>query len=182
MLYTIGHSNHSLGAFLALLAPAGVRWLADVRAIPRSRFSPQFDRPALAASLARTGIGYRHLPALGGRRRGHAGVDPAHNAFWGGGAFHAYADHALGQAFATALAQVRALGADGGCALMCAEADWRQCHRQLIADHLLHAGEQVVHLGPRGPEAARLHPAARIDVGGRLHYPPSAGHTGDLFA
>ncbi|MFT4249544.1 MAG: DUF488 family protein [Pseudomonas sp.] len=72
--------------------------------------------------------------------------------------------------------------ADGGCALMCAEADWRQCHRQIIADHLLHADEQLVHLGPHDPEAARLHPVTRLDAVGRLHYPPSAGHTGDLFA
>ena len=183
MLFGIGHSNHPLPRLLALLQGAGVRWLADVRAIPRSRHNPQYNDDALATALALAGIGYRHLPALGGRRGPQPGIDPALNAHWRGGAFHHYADYALGPAFARALASLRSLGRDGDCAFMCAEADWRQCHRQIIADHLLHAGEAVAHIGVAGIEPARMNPAAHVDGRGRLTYPLQAriGETGDLF-
>ena len=180
MIHTIGHSNHPLDVFLALLRPGGARWLADVRAIPQSRFNPQFNRAALAQALEEVGIGYRHMPALGGRRQGHYGVAPALNAHWGPGAFHAYADYALGDAFAQGLDEVRRLADDGGCVLMCAEADWRQCHRQIITDHLLHRGLAVAHVTAEGITPAALNPAARVDPAGRLHY-PATGITGDLF-
>lgn len=180
MIHTLGHSNRRWEVFIELLRPAGVRWLADVRAIPRSRFNPQFNGNALSAALAAAGIGYRHLPALGGRRAGHYGVPPAMNAHWGQGAFHAYADYALGPAFAAGLDELRGLDRDGGCVMMCAEADWRQCHRQIVADHLLHAGEPVMHIGADGIVPARLNPAARRDDSGRLHY-PAVGTTGDMF-
>ena len=180
MIHTIGHSNRSLEVFLALLRPSGVRWLADVRAIPQSRFNPQFNRQALAAALAEAGIGYRHVPALGGRRQGHYGVAPALNAYWGDGAFHAYADYALGDAFVAGLDEVRQLAPLSGCAVMCAEADWRQCHRQIIADHLVHLGERVAHITADGIAPASLNAVARMDADGRLHY-PAIGKTEDLF-
>lgn len=180
LIHTIGHSNRALEVFLALLRPSGVRWLADVRAIPQSRFNPQFNRLALTAALADAGIGYRHMAALGGRRQGHYGVAPTLNGYWGDGAFHAYADYAMGEAFAAGLDEVRQLARMGGCAVMCAEADWGQCHRQIIADHLLHAGEAVAHVTADGTALAALNPAARVDARGRLHYPP-IGRTDDLF-
>ncbi len=40
---TIGHSTHSIDAFIALLRQHGVTALADVRAAPFSRFNPQFN-------------------------------------------------------------------------------------------------------------------------------------------
>ena len=68
-IYTIGHSNRSAEALLALLAANGVDLVADVRRFPRSRRHPQFDIETLPAFLAGHGIGYRHLESLGGRRR-----------------------------------------------------------------------------------------------------------------
>lgn len=180
VIHTIGHSNRTIEVFLDLLRPAGVRWLADVRAIPQSRFNPQFNREALAQALAQAGIGYRHVPALGGRRQGHYGMDPALNAYWGHGPFHAYADYALGDAFAAGLEDVLQLAGTGGCVVMCAEADWRHCHRQIVADHLLHRGHPVAHIGADGIAQAVPNPAARVDSAGRLHY-PAVGITGDLF-
>ena len=50
-VFTIGHSNHSLEAFLALLAKHGVAAVADVRSAPFSRFCPQFNRDPLLAAL-----------------------------------------------------------------------------------------------------------------------------------
>jgi len=64
-IFTIGHSTRTLTEFAALLHGAGVTLLVDVRAIPRSRTTPQFNQDTLPTALAAEGIEYRHLPALG---------------------------------------------------------------------------------------------------------------------
>ncbi len=184
--FSVGHSTRPLQDFLDILHGAQVTQLADVRAFPSSRRFPQFDGSALARSLAAAGIGYRHFRALGGRRDKQPGIDPVRNGHWRSVGFHNYADYALGADFGEALAQLRDLGSRGACALMCAEADWRQCHRQIVCDHLLHHGHPVIHLldGKRR-EPAILNPAARSDARGQLVYPadvaPAGPVTGDLF-
>ncbi|AKK69460.1 DUF488 domain-containing protein [Xanthomonas translucens] len=184
--FSVGHSTRPLQAFLDILHGAQVAQLADVRAFPWSRRFPQFDGRALARSLAAAGIGYRHFRALGGRRGKQPGIDPQRNGHWHSAGFHHYADYALGADFGAALAELRALGSVGACAVMCAEADWRQCHRQIVCDHLLHHGHPVIHLidGKRR-EPAVLNPAARSDAHGQLVYPadvaPAGPVTGDLF-
>ena len=72
-VFTVGHSNHPLEGFVALLLQHGVTALADVRSVPHSRRHPQFNREALAAALETRGIDYVFLGReLGGRPR-----DPA---------------------------------------------------------------------------------------------------------
>lgn len=184
--FSIGHSTRPLDEFLEILRGAQVTQLADVRAFPYSRRFPQFDGSALARTLAAEGIGYQHFRALGGRRGKQPGVDPQRNGHWRSVSFHNYADYALGAEFGEAFAQLRALGSRGACAVMCAEAYWRQCHRQIICDHLLHHGHPVIHLiDAKRREPAILNPAARADAQGQLVYPPDAppagSVTGDLF-
>ena len=57
-VFTIGHSTHTLEAFVALLKQHGVTALADVRSAPFSRFNPQFNKDALERSLKAQGIKY----------------------------------------------------------------------------------------------------------------------------
>jgi hypothetical protein len=67
-LLSVGHSNHDLDRFLALLRTAGVTAVADVRSSPFSRRLPHFNRPPLSAALERCGITYVYLgDLLGGR-------------------------------------------------------------------------------------------------------------------
>src|SRR5205807_5853077 len=65
---TIGHSNHPLDRFLALLAQHGVEGLVDNRRFPGSRKHPHFHRDNLAAALPNSGVEYHWLELLGGRR------------------------------------------------------------------------------------------------------------------
>ena len=51
-LYTIGHSNHPIESFIALLTSNGITAIADVRSRPYSRRHPQFNKDRLAASRA----------------------------------------------------------------------------------------------------------------------------------
>src|SRR5262249_43820257 len=67
-LWTIGHSNHSLEYFLALLSAAQIEAIADVRSAPQSRDATWFDREPLADALQAAGRQYVFLGAeLGGR-------------------------------------------------------------------------------------------------------------------
>jgi uncharacterized protein (DUF488 family) len=174
--FTIGHSTRSITDFVALLQSAGVKLVADVRAIPRSRTNPQFNLDALPASLAAAHIGYEHLPELGGRRGRSADPGSSPNDFWENASFRNYADYAGTQAFRTGLTRLRALGSRQCCAIMCAEAVWWRCHRRIIADYLLAEGETVLHiLGPGHTELARSTPAARRTPDGPLIYPKQPG-------
>src|SRR5262245_41560813 len=98
-------------------------------------------------------------------------VPPDVNVFWQNPSFHNYADYALSQAFHRGLARLRALGHEQRCAIMCAEAVWWRCHRRIIADYLIAAGETVFHiLGPDRIEPARMTAAAQPRTDGSLVY------------
>lgn len=115
MLLTVGHSNRSLEAFVALVRGAGVTLVCDVRAAPYSRHVPHFDRPRLAIGLVAAGLAYRYEgAALGGRARSEAGAGPP----------------VRRPGFDDAVARVGGWVREGrGVALMCAEEDPAGCHR-----------------------------------------------------
>jgi uncharacterized protein (DUF488 family) len=167
-ILTVGHSNHEERRFLELLAGARIELIADVRANPRSRY-PQFNRSALASSLEGAGIGYAHLGEQLGGRREPAADSP--NTGWEQGPFRGYADHMANPEFAAGLARLERLARERRCGVMCAEADWRHCHRRLIADALLIRGWKVLHLDGNGfLESHELTGFASVGRG-RLTYP-----------
>ena len=170
VILTIGHSTHPIGEFLALLRQAPVELLVDVRSFPRSRTNPQFNTDALRDCLAAAGIGYLHLLALGGRRRGHAAGSP--NTLWRNDAFRNYADYAQSEPFRSALQALMTVAARQRCAIMCSEALWWRCHRRIITDYLLVQGVPVSHMmGSGNMAAATLTPGARALPDGTLVYP-----------
>jgi uncharacterized protein (DUF488 family) len=163
---TLGHSTLELDAFVALVRASGARTVADVRRFPGSRRMPWFGAEQMAAALEAAGIGYAHLPELGGRRSGRTGV----NAAWRVKSFEAYADHMASEEFARGLARLLALPPPA--ALVCAEARWTQCHRRLVSDALVAAGHEVVHVGRDGRrERHALTEFAVVDLEGRVTYP-----------
>jgi hypothetical protein len=72
-IFTVGHSTLPIEKFIALLDAYGIRCLADIRTVPRSRHNPQFNGDALGHALKPDNIDYVPLPALGGLR--HARKD-----------------------------------------------------------------------------------------------------------
>jgi uncharacterized protein (DUF488 family) len=153
--FTIGHSNRSIDEFVALLQAAHVTLLVDVRTIPRSR-SNQFNLDVLPQALSAHGIAYEHIAELGGLRGRQRQVPSAANAFWQNKSFHNYADYAESEPFQHGLDRLRVLARGRACAIMCAESVWWRCHRRIIADYLLAAGEPVFHVMGLG----RIVPAA----------------------
>ena len=156
----------------ALVKEAGAQFVVDVRTVPRSRTNPQYNRDTLPAALAQYGIGYEHLAALGGLRPRAKEVAPEVNAFWQNRSFHNYADYAMSDAFRSSLHDLISLGKrSGACAIMCSEGLWWRCHRRIIADYLLAAGERVSHILPDGKVVpAKMSEAARPGPGGVLTY------------
>ncbi|HTK30279.1 MAG TPA: DUF488 domain-containing protein [Vicinamibacterales bacterium] len=168
MIYTVGHSTRSLDELVGLLRGAGVVQLGDIRTVPRSRRHPQFWREALEQSMPAAGIAYRHLPALGGLRKPRP--DSANGA-WRHEGFRGYADYMQTPAFQAALADLIAWAAAAPTAIMCAEAVWWRCHRQLVADALVANGVEVRHILSAGQAPAHtLTEFARVE-GGRVTYP-----------
>jgi uncharacterized protein (DUF488 family) len=143
VIYTIGHSTRSAGEFVGLLQAHGIRQVADVRKVPKSKRHPQFVKEALDATLGAHGILYRHFPDLGGMRKPRPGsVNTAlrHESFRG------YADHMETEAFRGALADLVDFSRAAATAVMCAEAVWWRCHRRLLSDVLLVRGVPVRHI------------------------------------
>jgi uncharacterized protein (DUF488 family) len=174
--FTIGHSTRPITTFIALLNAADVRLVVDVRTVPRSRTNPQYNTDVLPGSLIASQIEYEHSAALGGLRRRARDVPADVNAFWENQSFHNYADYAMGESFRAGLTRLRELGHGRRCAIMCAEAVWWRCHRRIIADYLMSAGDAVFHiLAPHHIEKAKMTEAARINSNGTLSYPSPAG-------
>ena len=177
--HTIGHGTRPLAELVELLRSVEVKLLVDVRTVPRSRTNPQYNRDVLPASLASFGIDYEHMAALGGLRGRERNVPQSVNAFWQNDSFHNYADYAMSLAFREGLSNLRQRGQTQACAIMCAETVWWRCHRRIITDYLLVAGETVFHvLGPGHVEAAAMTEAARPQADGSLVYPAEQS---DLF-
>lgn len=169
-VFTIGHSTLTMAEFVAALMPVAIDLVVDVRSFPRSRTNPQFNEEVLPESLAVAGIGYRHLSALGGRRRSQSAA-PSPNTLWRNAAFRNFADYATTDAFRTGLEELRALAGEHRCALMCAEAVWWRCHRRIIADYLLAEGMTVAHImSGHKVVAASITPGAQRLADGTLTY------------
>jgi uncharacterized protein (DUF488 family) len=180
--YTIGHGRRPVADLAVLLRSVEATLLVDVRTVPRSRTNPQYNRDTLPDSLATYGIAYEHVASLGGLRGRIREVPRDVNAFWDNGSFHNYADYAMSAGFRDGLSHLRGLGRERRCALMCAETLWWRCHRRIITDYLLAAGEVVFHiLSPGHVEAATMNEAARPRDDGTLVYPPGPVEQGDLF-
>lgn len=129
-IFSIGHSNHPVERFLALLRAQGVNALADVRSTPYSRRVPQFGREHLSASLRDSGIAYVFLGVeLGGKR-------PGMN----------LADIAATDAFARGLDRLHDGASRHRVAFMCAEREPLDCHRTLlVARHLRKRPDLAIH-------------------------------------
>lgn len=170
----MGHSTRSAADFIALLQAHRIEQIADVRRFPGSRRHPHFNAPELAGVLSAAGIAYLPMTDLGGRRTARR---DSRNTVWRSESFRGYADYMETPPFEQALTRLLAAAAERRTAIMCAEALWWQCHRQMISDALKARGIRVLHIA--GEASITEHPftsAARI-VDGRLRY----GHASDTL-
>jgi uncharacterized protein (DUF488 family) len=167
-IYAVGHSTRTAQELVELLQAHGVRTLADIRTVPRSRTNPQFNLDTFPRTLKEAGLCHAYLPLLGGLRRPRP---DSPNAAWRNLSFRGYADHMQTEDFARGLEELRVLAHEGPVAIMCAEALRWRCHRSLVADALYARGVQVLHLTSRTrAEPHKLTPFAELH-GTRVLYP-----------
>jgi uncharacterized protein (DUF488 family) len=169
---TIGHSTRTLESFLEVLRAHGVKQLADVRTIPRSRHNPQFNRDTLPEALGLAGIAYTHMEQLGGLR--HARPDSP-NTGLRNSSFRGFADYMQTPEFEAGLEKLIQLAGRERTVIMCAETvPWR-CHRSLIADALKVRGLEVEHImSTSRSQPHLLTPFAKVS-GIHITYPQGTG-------
>lgn len=169
-ILTFGHGTAGEVDLAALIRRAGIRNVADVRSVPKSRAHPHVwaERMALwVPDLA--GASYEWHPKLGGFRKPRPespNVALRHPAFRG------YADYMQTPEFAAALAALLSDSTKNLTGIMCSETLWWRCHRRLIADALvLVHGVDVRHLMHTGAlQPHRPTPGAHLLPGGTLRY------------
>jgi len=167
-LYTIGHSTRTLDDLIETLRAHEIQTLVDIRSFPMSRRLPHFNRESLEKALAQTGITYRWLPALGGRRK-KTRDDSPHIALRND-SFRNYADYMLTAEFEQGVEELLKLAERSRTAYLCAERVYFHCHRMLVSDWLVAHGHQVFHIDGKGPaKPHQLMPEARL-VEGRVIY------------
>jgi uncharacterized protein (DUF488 family) len=146
-LYSIGHSDHSVEAFLDLLRRHEIAVVVDVRSQPYSQWVPQFNRESLARDLEAAGVCYVFMgDSLGGRPADRALYDP-------GQEYPDYDRVARSAAFQAGIEQLLERSATERLAIMCSEGDYHKCHRhKLITPTLLERGARVFHIRPDGTD------------------------------
>jgi len=171
-IFTAGHSNRSAQELVELLRQAGVTRVADVRRFPVSRRFPQHARARLAPALEEAGLEYGFFgEELGGRLEPKLALEDSRNGAWRDPSLRAFADALDTPELARGLERLTAWAREAPTAVLCAERDWHDCHRQILADVLVAGGWRVTHLvRPGESETHPLHPAARVESG-RLSYP-----------
>ena len=154
-ILTIGHSNHKMEFFLELLTRHNVTALTDVRSVPFSRFSPQYNREQLAEILNASGIKYLFL----GRELGGRSNDPS---CYEQGRIR-YDRLAGTPSFHNGLERVVRGTEEYRIALMCAEKEPLHCHRTLLIGHQLYKrGIEVAHILPDGRLESHINAMNRL--------------------
>ncbi|MEV3851484.1 DUF488 domain-containing protein [Streptomyces microflavus] len=144
---TIGHSTHQLPEFLKLLRQSGVTAVADVRSIPASRHTPQFNKHSLKNALRDKGVKYVFLgDELGARTKDSS----------------CYVDgrvqyHRLAQTrkFLLGIERLERGVRTERIAIMCSEGDPLSCHRTVLIARVLSS---------RGAETRHIHTDGRIET------------------
>ncbi len=129
---TIGYQAATVPGFLRALVDARVALLVDVRAVASSR-RPGFAKTALAANLETVGIDYLHIRSLGTPADGRAAARSGRHEDMRS----IFAEHLATHEGQEGLWRLEDIVKSGRkVALLCFEADYRECHRLLVANAL----------------------------------------------
>jgi uncharacterized protein (DUF488 family) len=150
--FTLGHSNHAIETWLALVRRHGVEVVVDTRSSPYSKYVPQFDKELIQRSLEEAGIRYLFLGAeLGGR--------PANPAYYDASGRVLYSRLRDDARFQAAIARLESGMERFRVALLCGEEDPAHCHRRLLIGRVLtERGHTMLHIRGDG----RLEPDSTV--------------------
>ena len=168
-VYSMGFSNRTWDETLEILSVYKIKRVVDIRTLPGSKHTPQFNLENLQRELPKAGVDYVHLKSLGGLRKPRK--DSTLNAGWRNDGFRGYADYMQTPEFESALGELIRLLKENTTVYCCTEAVFWRCHRQLVSDALLARGFRVGHIF----NAAKVEPHTLTKFvraeGTRLTYP-----------
>ncbi|MFL5657299.1 MAG: DUF488 family protein [Ktedonobacteraceae bacterium] len=143
-IYSIGHSNQPIQAFLELLSKHGIQVLVDVRSHPYSRYVPHFNSPELAHAVGQAKVSYLFMgKELGGRPDGEEFYDAEDHVI--------YSLVAQSPLFLKGIERLEEVGKASRAAIMCSEEDPTACHRHLLIGRVLaERGISVLHIRGNG--------------------------------
>lgn len=127
-VYSIGHSNVSLEAFIDRLKYLSISYLVDVRSIPLSSYVPYFNKDTLEEALKKQGIIYVFL-----------------GDYLGGKLVEEYQLYMQTESFKIGLERLESIISKGRTVIMCSEKDVRTCHRRFICDSLIRKGYKLIY-------------------------------------
>jgi uncharacterized protein (DUF488 family) len=142
--YTMGFSNRTWEETIEILTAFKIKQLIDIRTLPGSKHTPQFNLEHLQQELLGNGIQYIHLKTLGGLRKPR--MDSTVNGAWQNTGFRGYADYMQTSEFGAALDELIRLLKEQTSVYCCTEAVFWRCHRQLVSDALLVRGYHIGHI------------------------------------
>jgi uncharacterized protein (DUF488 family) len=137
---TLGYQGSTLSEFIAMLKSADVSRVVDVRRFASSRMKG-FAKTALATALAENGIEYSHMRELGmpaellknrSEQNGNRDILDQYRASMEERNFE--------------VRQLSAMASRERICLVCFEADYRHCHRSVVADSLRRRHFSIHHL------------------------------------
>lgn len=140
-VFTIGYEGLDIDAFMSLLARHGIETVVDIRELPLSR-KAGFSKKALASVLNLSGLEYVHMVDLGCPKQ-------VRDRYRADGNWKRYTDGFLKylKTQESAIADLSELVSSSNCALLCFEADFKFCHRSMVANAVReHCGAGVEHI------------------------------------
>jgi len=131
-VWTIGHSNRSVEAFLELLREHSIQVLADIRSFPTSKIE-HFKREEMERWLPENGIEYVWLgKELGGYRKG------------------GYKRHMRTKLFREGVKKLLEIAKQKRTCIMCMEKNPKYCHRRFLSAYLERKGVEIIHIIEKG--------------------------------
>lgn len=138
-LYSIGHSNQTQEEFLALILVHDVNCIVDVRSVPASKYSPQFNLENIRSFLLANNVQYLHFGEEFGARR-YDSIDE-------NGQVNFEMAVKTPAFISGTLRILRGMERGYNIAFMCSEADPLECHRFALVSRYFHdTGIVVQHI------------------------------------
>jgi len=153
-VFSIGHGNLAEDDFVTSLMAHEIEVVVDVRSVPFSQYTPQFNRDAIETRLRAAGIDYAFAGRfLGGRPTDptcyRSGVLPDHSADYL--TLVDYDEVEQRPWYRRGLDRLVEIASARRTVMMCSEEDPARCHRHhLIAQTLLTRGIVVSHIRRNG--------------------------------
>lgn len=140
VVYTVGHSNHSIEEFIQLLEKHNINCICDVRSMPYSRFTEQYNRENIKGFLSKYNIKYLFFGEEFGARREEKSLLT--------NGMVDFEKVAKNEKFIKGIERIEK-GLERGyrIALMCTEKEPIECHRTiLVSRNLSIKGMNVLHI------------------------------------